>query len=821
MIKPLDFQQKAIDDLVRQFKKLWRTEQDQIQITLKSPTGSGKTFMTSSFVNEMTDQPDWDSDIAWIWITFSDDLAMQSKEKFEAYFKQSMKNQLLTVADFNQGKLNRNDVLFLNWQKLVATNAKDRVLRRPEDIQLSKESGSYWEDVIEATHADGRKIIMIIDESHKNVTESAQKIVIDVANPKIILNVSATPKKEPTVSEIKNHLAGWVEVERKDVIAEGLIKEKIQCQVKEDIEKLSGTDLDETLITIAMEKRRQLSHLFELLGKTVNPLVLIQLPNDDKTLLDAGEKSKEQIVLDFLKEKGIEEHKIALWFDGKKKNMEFISDNDCPVEYMLFKEAAGTGWDCPRAHILVMFREINSPTFKTQTIGRILRMPEPELKDDYKNAPALRTGYLFTNYDRNQVTPPENWGDKNKPAVFTAKPKEGYAEYDFEGLLVSDYLSRTDYGDFVSAGKFQKQLLTSFDDYFGFCENDSEEQLRKKLEAKDIELSPELNYSMLADEEFADYDNIYTQIKLSKNSAIHKMSRNDIEKTYNHYCIKILLSQVEDETKIGNAARSWSTLKTSVRAWFRKHFGEAGTEIFVADMMRGDNSRFAGAIYKALKDFAPVREELLKDRRERNLSNYIFRILPEYSYTDDFEAVDFKKCLIQPCYVKKEYKGRANETAFMHHLEMEKNVDWWYKNGDHGQNNFGFMYVDSETGKDCMFYPDWIVRYTDGTIGIYDTKGGTSAVDAKDRAESLYKKLQALNHKLKKEGSEVIKGFEGGIVVKPNQDGIWFINDSEEYNYDGANLGKGWRPFTRVNHNARFKDLSDENSSLLKVAQTE
>ena len=38
--------------------------------------------------------------------------------------------------------------------------------------------------------------------------------------------------------------------------------------------------------------------------------------------------------------------------------------------------AIDTGWDCPRAQILLKFREVNSIVFEIQTVGRILRMPE-------------------------------------------------------------------------------------------------------------------------------------------------------------------------------------------------------------------------------------------------------------------------------------------------------------------------------------------------------------------------------------------------------------------------------------------------------------
>ena len=76
---PKKFQQKAIDQLVETFKKLWQNGINQSPLVFKSPTGSGKTFMVSNFINQLNYQPDFIEDIAFVWITFSDDLAMQSK----------------------------------------------------------------------------------------------------------------------------------------------------------------------------------------------------------------------------------------------------------------------------------------------------------------------------------------------------------------------------------------------------------------------------------------------------------------------------------------------------------------------------------------------------------------------------------------------------------------------------------------------------------------------------------------------------------------------------------------------------------------------
>lgn len=409
----LHFQRTAVEELSAQFKTLWLNPDHGYSLTFKSPTGSGKTVMVCNFLNSLHGCADWNEDVAFVWITFSDELAMQSKQKFYEYFFPNLSNTLLTVQDItSQGILNKDDILFLNWQKLVSKKASDRVLRRPEDERLTKEQGFYFEDLVEATHATGREIVMIIDESHKNVTDAAMRDVINPLNPKIILKVSATPENEPSISDVKHGKAGFVEVEREDVIKEGLIKEEILSQTEEDLNVFANTDHDILLLDLAMEKREALQKEWQRLGLNINPLVLIQLPDDEKKLLETGTKSKEQIVDEYLQKKGVDSRHIAKWFDNKKENLDHITDLDSPIEYMLFKYAAGTGWDCPRAHILVMYREIQSDTFRTQTLGRILRNPVPDI--DLSGYPSLRIGYLYTNYRRNEVQNPHTIGE-NRP----------------------------------------------------------------------------------------------------------------------------------------------------------------------------------------------------------------------------------------------------------------------------------------------------------------------------------------------------------------------------------------------------------------------
>jgi type III restriction enzyme len=93
--KPLNFQKKAINDLTEAFLHLWKKSDRQFPIVFQSPTGSGKTFTVAHFIRGLNHLPQWNEDKAFIWVTFSDDLAMQSRDKFflkNFYFFKFFKN---------------------------------------------------------------------------------------------------------------------------------------------------------------------------------------------------------------------------------------------------------------------------------------------------------------------------------------------------------------------------------------------------------------------------------------------------------------------------------------------------------------------------------------------------------------------------------------------------------------------------------------------------------------------------------------------------------------------------------------------------------
>ena len=845
----LKFQQNAVEELTAQFKAIWFANYDNLhEIVFKSPTGSGKTFMVSNFINGLHTQPDWNEDVAFVWITFSDDLAMQSRDKFFEYFHPNIGNQLLTVQNFDQGILKRNDILFLNWQKISTEKADKRVLRRPEDERLYKEKGYYFEDIVENTHAEGRQIIMIIDESHKNVTDLAITTVIKPINPKIILKVSATPTSEPSVSDVRHNRAGFVEVEREDVIAAGLIKEEIISQTEEDLNVFSNIDHDYLLLDLAMEKRAELKAEWERIGQNINPLVLIQLPDDDKKTRETGVKTKDEIVTEYLRSKGVPANHIAKWFDNKKENLEYISAPDCPVEYMLFKYAAGTGWDCPRAHVLVMYREIKSDTFRTQTLGRILRMATHGV--DLSGHPALKTGYLYTNYSRNEVQNPKD-STENKPkvaisrlnvekqveaalqvfggqmaitllqntdnntqhaqvqqtsivvtkkAIETAQKIQqivqtekdyhqrqrkieaekqqlqsvvedtvptlfdsveqqekkqnvlqeilrqmaqmtasvaGVRDQDLviDPVLKSDFQSRGDYGDVGKASDFQSSFIKTFCNYFGCAINTitTLAEQRDMLQSKGIDSDPRYERKVMADAHFRDIEQ--DQSNDYGRGVMVEVSDNDVEKMFSYRCYEILQEQTEDDAKIGNIARSWAPFKEALRQWFAIGLSSYSYidqyKIFLKDTDRKESSIFKSVVTKALREYIPIRDAELKRKMQKLAEQQaeVFTIKAQYAYTED--AKEFQPAalsIVKPFRLLENYGGRNNEVEFIKFMENNPlAIEWWFKNAT-GKDALGIRYTDQKSGKERIFYPDWIIKFREKQLlGIFDTKGGFTA----------------------------------------------------------------------------------------------
>ena len=753
-LKP--FQETAISQLKEKFLTLWKLGDHNLNLTFKSPTGSGKTIMMAQFLRDIVSDPRFqNADVGFIWITNSDSLAMQSKDKLFLYYGGASENTLLDLNNLNDGSIPRSGVFFINWQKLVSRSQTNRKLRTEGELNTT------FDEYLEATHAKGREVVLIIDEEHiASSTVLASDLIQNVIKPRIIIGVSATPQTKGVT----------VDVARADVVREGLIKEKTVFQTEEDLAKkeFAGMDQDDILLTLAFNKRAELVVLYKEIGIEINPLVLIQLPNDDKATKGSAGTTKQDLIVSFLKSKGVFEHEIAVWLSEDKINLNDVEKNNSPVSFLLFKQAAATGWDCPRASVLVMFREIKNPTFAIQTVGRILRMP----LGHHFPKPELNLGYLYTNYKRNEVITSYARSAENRPAIYGS-----YRKPSVEPIIVeSVFMSRTDYNDLGDS--FQDTFQKVADKYFGIAEKET--MVLKLLKMKGLDMSPRVTNGLITGVEINDYDNFRQELLAEGGSYEQEMSQYDLERLYNLLCFNLVSKQVDENKKFA-PERSWGKLKTALNVWLLNNTGENRHSIYsiIVNDLLSQASVLAPIVGKAFEAYRTIREAEVNRKSER--AKRVEEIeIPRASifYTDQYEEMKaIKKSAMMPFYIEKDYNGEDNEKAFIDFLEEHKKVVWWYKNGDSGSEFFSISYFNPDENKEKLFYPDWIFK-TGNTIWIVDTKKGATAeiVDTKYKAEALQEWLKGK------------KNFDGGIIVQDGPNG-WKINRNQKYSYTQSLVG--------------------------------
>ena len=753
MINLKPFQETAIAQLKEKFLTLWKLGDHNLNLTFKSPTGSGKTIMMAQFLRDIVADPRFShGDVGFVWITNSDSLAMQSKDKLFSYYGGASENPLVDMNDLRDGSIPKNGVFFINWQKVVSKAKENRKLR------TEGESNTTFDEYLENTHNLKREVVLIIDEEHiASSTVFASDLITNIIKPRIIIGVSATPQ---------NTGFATVDVNREDVIKAGLIKEKIIFQTEEDLEAedYEGIDQDEILVSLAYRKRNEISKFYKELGVEINPLVLIQLPNDDKADKTTSVITKQDFIINSLKEKGVFDHEIAIWLSEDKVNLEDITNNTSPVSFLLFKQAAATGWDCPRASVLVMFREIKNPTFAIQTVGRILRMPF----GTHFAKPELNLGYLYTNYKRNEVlTGYAKTPGGNRPAIYPSERKKEIVPIELESV----FMSRSDYNDLGDS--FQNTFNEVANQYFTITDKDSSSVRIKKLEKGGIEIDPTVTNGLIVGVEIDDYDNFKEELLSEGSSHDQEISQNDLEKIYNLYCFSLISKQIDENKKFA-PERSWGKLKTALNVWFMEtmSIGRKNTYNIVVNDLIKTTSVLSPLIGKALEVYRPIREKEVNKKSERAKRIEAIEV-PRQSlfFTDQYEEMKVKKSALHPFYIEKDYKGEDNEKAFIDFLEENKDVIWWYKNGDSGSEYFSIAYYNEDENKEKLFYPDWIVK-TKTKVWIIDTKKGATAEisDTKYKAEALQEWL-----KNKKE-------LAGGIAVQDGPNG-WKLQSNKKYKY--------------------------------------
>lgn len=737
-----NYQEKAVLKLIKRSLELFEENFDKKTIVFQAPTWSGKTFMMSQFIEQIIKETEEDEkDLCFLWFSiWKWDLHTQSYKSLKKEFAWFPKCVLLEEEFFGSRRsIDKNEVVVVNWEKLYT---KDSKTWEWKNILMKDKETTNFREVITNTKEEWKTIILIIDESHaSSSSERALELRDEIVNPNLTIEMSATPiLKEWQYNE-------KISVQANDVIEEWMIKKEII--INEDLDIIDNVETqfivsneiqqnsESLILEASYSKRLQLANLYKNNWINVNPLCLIQLPDSQEW------EDKREAVESFLASKWItyENWKLAVWMTWNENKInqekETITPNESEVEFLLFKTAIATGWDCPRSQILVRFREVKSISFEIQTVWRIIRMPEAF---HYQND-NLNKAYVYVNTNNFDVKQ-EKFNPNIIKSIHIKRNNDLYNNF----KLNSYYRTRVDYWDITSS--FTPVLEDIFNNYFWISKELSFWMYDKN---KEILKSKWVNTSW--------YDN-QDEIILNMEIDIKEFDKLVDKKLEIWQSVNLSLSQNDLEYAFINLIRqnlNWFAFKrstwpvqTAIFTWFQKYLWSRETQqyeaIYVMNVVLNNYKNFSQIIDESVKKYKPQKDIEVKTKMEEveewneNWEISKTRNFNPYTYTRE----NYSKYIYSPCYLNLDNNLEKQFADFIE--ENNQKIAWWWQNwNEHMEDNFWVKYWDFST-----FQPDFLIMFNNWNLWIFDTKASWDREDQnKIKAESLQKYIKDENKKWK------------------------------------------------------------------------
>ena len=760
-LKNLEYRDDALKLLKKHFYSLLPEVNTRNKIVFKAPTGSGKTvtmaILLRDLVNELPNRFDIPNrNVAYIWIA-PNTLHLQSYESLKHFFEETRDIRTMQFEDITDDKLSPNELLFLNWQSI---SSEDNLYVR--ESETDKTLYTY----IQNTKNDNTEIVLILDEAHLFASKGEKaKVVLSKINARIEIDVTATP--DPRIVSDYH-----VIINRKDVVKEQMIKKGVNLNPHiKDAKQQTEENADIVLLKYALAKRNELAEKYKKQGSKMNPLLLIQLPSESAKITDKDNEIK-QLVKDYLFTQEITEsnHQLAVWMSGSdnKVNLKGISENDSIVNVLLFKQAIALGWDCPRAHVLLIYRELQQESFTVQTLGRILRMPEQKHYTDE----SLNYGFVYTNLEQKyiKIEPDEmDYISFNK-----SERKPIYNDLNLPSYYIESILQRNRIGLHFRETLFEVALEM----FPGLT-----------LESKDGEPFYSLNLKTVKEKNYFEVNVADIDIEIPSDVLIEAVQESTIEivekahfaktayqleKLFNKFCIDSCGEYQKDA--------SWERIKYHLKLFLTEYFNFEDKTIY--KIVLHNKQVFTDLINKARELYAAMMEEKAKTKTS-DVKELCWEV-PEFRiYNNNFVKHEVDKAILDPLFLRNNngyLSDSKTEFDFIQFLESNKsNIVWWYKNGTERKADFAVPYINSRSEK-SLFYVDFVILFNSGTLGLFDTKTPESDKDMVAKHNSLNDYISERN----KSGKVTV----GGIII--NKDDSWrYSKEKIENGYDVT----GWDIF--------------------------
>jgi type III restriction enzyme len=707
--------------------------------------------MMASFIErvmeELPMQPGLNDNVTFIWFA-PNTLHIQSFLSLQKLYADTNKLNCIDLSNLSANPvLNSKDLLFVNWSSV---DGMSKIWRK------DNESNTNLETLIENTKANGTKIILVIDEAHLSAFTGPQAIAVrNLIKAKIEILVTATPRQRPQRN---------VFISRKEVISEQMIKKGVRLNIGLHPEQQNGENVHIHLLRAAFEKKKELELLYsnELGENKVNPLLLIQLPSENASLSEEDKSIRNTLegLLNMEYNISANNGKLAIWLSGER-NKDGLEDINGFQDVLIFKQAIAQGWDCPRAAVLVSYRNVGSPDFGIQTVGRILRMPHQK----HYESDDLNYGYVFTNIQSNQINFVPTDIDYFNLQLAQRKADKGWVFNQLTtAAIVNDRATKG-----VLTSTFEVKFFNIMEARFGITQLPDIDLFTPANEAE-LKIQKERNKLQLIQNGWK-FDIDDHQISIPKDIEVDSYEVSSIQISYRQqYHFAITMAEYaqmfdrfcyENITRL-NRSKSWKKLRETLI-----HFAEYYLGMFEFDARKFylyplNKALLIPQIQYALETFEAWQVQQGNDSRRLVNSNWE---VPEIRYYNDlYQRNDIENHALEPFY---EYnKASSPEIAFKNFLvENEDHVEWWYKNGDHGKEHFAVPYT-SHQNEMRLFYVDFVIKFKSGEIGLFDTKTKRSDLEAPLKHNALIAYMESENK------INPSRKLIGGIIIPEETSGI-------------------------------------------------
>lgn len=365
-------------------------------VSYTAPTGAGKTIVMSALIEDIyygdelyPEQPE----AIFIWLSDSPQLNEQSRLKIDLKADKIRLNQCVVISDdsFDMEVLEDGHIYFLNTQKL----SKSSNLTKHSDGRQY----TIWETLSNTVREKGDRLYFIIDEAHRGAqgtrdltknTTIMQKFLkgsdADHLPPMpVVIGMTATPQRFNRLAEGIQSTTHYVKTTADEVRASGLLKDRIIITYPEH----AGNDMA-VLQAATDEWKSKWDHWYQYCYEQhygqVNPIFVIQVQNGTAHQISTTDLDEcLRIIEERIGDRFLEGQVVHAFGEGTSTIQ--IGGLDVPycepsriaddkrIKVVFFKETLTTGWDCPRAEVMMSFRRAVDHTYIAQLLGRMVRTP--------------------------------------------------------------------------------------------------------------------------------------------------------------------------------------------------------------------------------------------------------------------------------------------------------------------------------------------------------------------------------------------------------------------------------------------------------------